>query len=329
MVFGHPEHHKEPGALPVGLAELPKTAAERIHTRGRHVDRAEAAMRGKVGCPELGRPKSGERLTLITAGEEGKLFRVLGMHRRQPSDCRRDRLLPLDFSKLAGAALADAGERFPELCRRVLLHDPGCALAADYAAIDRVIAIPFDVTNTSVLEMNFDAAPAGTHVAGRAFDLVGHFWRGIKRLVRRKILAQPAAKSHCLPPDVIARTTLIGWLPVLHISIELAGWFTIGKGKPDLEIEPPGPRMQRHGETVERAFEPHLLANRIVRIEEALRGLVPQSLDNGIDQVVGGIGGDHPKRVKPDGRCRDSDPRISVGGDHRALVRAALFLHGM
>ena len=107
MVFGDAEHHEEPGARPIGLAELPEAAAERVHAGGRHIDRAEAAMRGEVRRPELRRPISGQRLALIAPGEEGELFRVRGADRRQPLDRRRDRLLPLDLAELAGAALAD------------------------------------------------------------------------------------------------------------------------------------------------------------------------------------------------------------------------------
>ena len=81
MVFGDAEHHEEPGARPIGLAEFPKAAAERIHAGGRHIDRAEAAMRGEVRCSELRRPISGQRLALIAPGEKGELLRVRGANR--------------------------------------------------------------------------------------------------------------------------------------------------------------------------------------------------------------------------------------------------------
>src|SRR5437016_8309516 len=107
MVFGDPEHQKKPGALPVRLAELPEAAAQRVHAGGRHVDRAEPAMRGEIRGAELGGPEAGQRLALIAAGEERELLWIVGANPRQPVDRRRDRLIPLDLAKLAGAALAD------------------------------------------------------------------------------------------------------------------------------------------------------------------------------------------------------------------------------
>src|SRR3954469_16583846 len=104
MVFGDPENQKKPGAFPIRLAELPEAAAQRVHAGGRHVDRAEPAMRREVRGPELGGPEAGQRLALVAAGEERELLRVLGANSRQPVDGRRDRLVPLDLAELAGAA---------------------------------------------------------------------------------------------------------------------------------------------------------------------------------------------------------------------------------
>src|SRR5205823_13966766 len=81
MVFGDAEHHEEPGARPIWLAELPEAAAERVHAVSRHVTRAQAAMRGKVRRPELLGPISRQRLALIPPGEKGELLRVGGADR--------------------------------------------------------------------------------------------------------------------------------------------------------------------------------------------------------------------------------------------------------
>src|SRR5271167_3610476 len=196
MILGNAEHHKEPSARPIRFAELPKAAAESVHPGCRHIDRAEPAMRGKVRGPKLSRPIAGQRLALIAAGEEGEFFRVAVADRRQPPDSGRDRLLPFDFAELARAAFANPSERLSQLRRGVLLHDAGRALAADHAAIDRVVAVAFDVTDAAVLEMNFDPAAAGTHVAGGALDLVGHPGRSLHPLSRREIIAHTLAKVH-------------------------------------------------------------------------------------------------------------------------------------
>src|SRR5260370_22735717 len=172
MILGDAEHHEEFGPLPIRLAELPKAAADCIHPGGGHVDRAEPAMGGKVRSAELGRPIPGQGLALVAASEEGELLGVCSPDRRQPFDRGRDRILPLDLAELAGAALADPFERLGQLRRRLLLHDAGGALAADHATIYRMIAVAFDVADGAILEMNFDPAAAGAHIAGCAFDLV-------------------------------------------------------------------------------------------------------------------------------------------------------------
>src|SRR5690242_4310194 len=120
MILGNAEHHEEAGARPIGLAELPEAAAESVHTGSRHIDRAEAAMRGEVRRPELRRPISCQGLALIAPGEKGELLRVGGADRCEPLDRRRDRLVPFDLAELAGTTLADTLERLLKLRRRGL-----------------------------------------------------------------------------------------------------------------------------------------------------------------------------------------------------------------
>ena len=147
-------------------------------------------MGGEIRGAELRRPITGQRLALVAAGKEGKLFGVGGADRRQPFDRGRDRLVPLDLAELARAALADALQRFAQLCRRVLLHDARGTLAADHAAIDRVMAIALNVPDPAILQMDFDPAAAGAHITGGVFDLVGYFWRGVDDLLRFEIVPQ-------------------------------------------------------------------------------------------------------------------------------------------
>src|SRR5437868_13040824 len=77
-----------------------------------------------------------------------------------------------------------------------MLHDPGRALAADHAMIDRVARVALDVADAAVLQMHFDAAAAGAHVAGGVFDLVGDFRRGVDRLLGRPVIVPAFAKIH-------------------------------------------------------------------------------------------------------------------------------------
>ena len=75
VVLGDAEHQEIARALPVRLAEFPERAADGVEPGGRHVDRAEAAMRRVVRRAELRRPPAGQRLALVAAGEEGELLR--------------------------------------------------------------------------------------------------------------------------------------------------------------------------------------------------------------------------------------------------------------
>ena len=179
VVFGAAEHHEIARQLPVGLAELPERAADRIEPAGRHVDRAEAAMRGVVGRAELGRPPAGQRLALVASGEEGELARVAVTDRAEPADRDVDRLVPLDLGELAGAARTDPLQGFGQPRRRGLGHDAGGALGAQDAAVDRVIPVALDVSNRAVPHVDLDAAAAGALITGREFDLVGDRRRGI------------------------------------------------------------------------------------------------------------------------------------------------------
>jgi hypothetical protein len=54
-----------------------------------------------------------------------------------------------------------------------MLHEAGAAFAADDAAVDRMVAVALDVANLPVLDVDFDAAAAGAHVAGGAVNRVG------------------------------------------------------------------------------------------------------------------------------------------------------------
>ena len=92
-------------------------------------------------------------------------------------------------------------QRLLELGRRGLLHDAGGALAADHAAVDRVIAVALDVADAAVLEMHFDPAAAGAHVTGRTLHFVGDPGRSIDQLAGREIVAQPAGERHASPRD--------------------------------------------------------------------------------------------------------------------------------
>src|SRR5262249_56173013 len=69
VVLGHAEHQEVAGVLPVRVAELPERAADGVEAGRRHVDRAEAAIRGVVARAELAPPPPGPRLALVAGGE--------------------------------------------------------------------------------------------------------------------------------------------------------------------------------------------------------------------------------------------------------------------
>src|SRR5439155_4528384 len=143
---------------------------------------------GKIRGAELSSPIAGQGLALITPGKKGELLGIFAADRRQPFDRSCDRLLPLNFAKLAGAALAHSLERLSQLRRRTLLHDAGSALAADHAAVHRMVAVAFDITNAAIRQMNLNPATALAHVAGRVLDLVRNLWRGIDLFARQEII---------------------------------------------------------------------------------------------------------------------------------------------
>ena len=165
MVLGDAEHHEQFGAIPVRRAEFPERAADRHDAGRRHVDRAEAAMRGIVGRAELLRPEAGQRLRLVAAGEEGELLGVGLAHAVEPADRDAERLVPRNLLEFARAARTDALQRRIEPGRRVVLHDAGRTLGAQHAAIDGMVAVALDVADLAVLDMDVDAAAAGAHIA--------------------------------------------------------------------------------------------------------------------------------------------------------------------
>ncbi len=182
VVLGAAEQHEVAGMLPVRLTELPERAADGVDPRRGHVDRAEAAVGGVVGRAELARPPAGQRLALVAPGEERQLPRIARTDAAEPRRGRRQRLLPLDLLELGGAALANPLQRPGQARRGVVLHDTGRALGAQDAVVDRVVAVALDVADPAVLEVHFDAAAAGAHVAGGGLDLVRDRRRGVDRL---------------------------------------------------------------------------------------------------------------------------------------------------
>ncbi len=179
MVLGDAEEHEVFREVPVRLAELPERAADRVESGGRHVDGAEAAVRGVVRRAELLCPPARQRLRLVAPGEEGKTLRIGGADVCQSRRRYRECLFPFDLAEISDATLADAKQRLAQARRAVVLHDPGGALAADHAAIHRVALVTLDVADLSVGDMHVDAAAAGAHVAGGLLHLVGDERRGV------------------------------------------------------------------------------------------------------------------------------------------------------
>src|SRR5207247_4531434 len=66
--------------------------------------------------------------------------------------------------------------------------------------------------------------------------------------------------------------------------------------------------------------EPNSLADRIERIEQPSRPLMPQRLGYRIDQIRVDIGIDQPQRVKPDGGRLDIDPGVEPRWDDRPMI---------
>src|SRR5262249_18266220 len=173
MILGHPEHDEVARALPVGLAELPEGSAHGVKAGRRHVDGAEAAMSGVVGCAELLGPPAGQGLALVAPREEGQLARIARPDSAEPLDRDGHRLVPADLLEFPASARADAQQRASQASRGVVIHEPGRALGAEHAPVDRMVAIALYVADPPVLQMHLDAAAAGAHVAGGPLDLVG------------------------------------------------------------------------------------------------------------------------------------------------------------
>ena len=174
VVLRDPEQHEQLGAIPVRCTEFPEGATDRHDAGSGHVDRAEAAMRGIIRRAELLCPETGQRLRLIPAGEEGKLLGIVLANAIQPVGGYLERLVPADLLELARAARPDPFQGRAQPGRRVVLHDAGRALGAQYPLVDRVVAVALDVADLAVLDVHVDAAPACTHVAGRLANLVRH-----------------------------------------------------------------------------------------------------------------------------------------------------------
>ena len=173
VVLGGADHDEQLGAIEVGATELPERTADRVDQAGGHVHRAEAAVRGVVGRAELLREHAGQRLHLVTPGEQRELLRVLGAQPRQALRHDLERLVPGDLVELRRTALAAgaAQQRPGQARRRVLLHDAGCALGADHALVQRVVRVALDMPDLAVAQRDTDAATARAHVAGRVLDL--------------------------------------------------------------------------------------------------------------------------------------------------------------
>jgi len=145
-----------------------------------------------LGVP---RPPAGQRLGLVAAGEEGELPRILGTDLREPHRRDAERLLPFDLAELALAALADPEQRLLEARRRDLGHDAGGTLGAEHALVHRMVAVALDVADAPVLQVHFDAAAAGAHVAGGGLHRVARRRRGVDGRLARDRLRCPVQFS--------------------------------------------------------------------------------------------------------------------------------------
>ncbi len=197
MVLGDAEQQEVARMVPIGLAEFPERAADRVEPGGCHVDGAEAAMRRVIGRAELACPPAGQSLRLVASGEESELARVAAADGIEPLGGGGERVVPFDLAELAAAARADPAQGLGQPRRRILLHDAGSALGAEHAAVHGVVAVALDVADAAILEMHFDAATAGAHVAGGASDPVPrgmgcsrfhlrHSWASLSRTAIRR-----------------------------------------------------------------------------------------------------------------------------------------------
>ena len=172
MVLGGADHHEQLGAVQVRPAELPERPADGVDQAGRHVNRAETAVGRVVRGAELLREQTGQRLHLVAPGEQAELLRVGRADLGEAVFEQVEGLVPGNLLKLARPALRPrlAQQRLGQPRRRVLLHDPGRALGADHALVERVIRVALDVAHLAVPQRHADAATARAHVAGGVLD---------------------------------------------------------------------------------------------------------------------------------------------------------------
>lgn len=97
VILGDAEEQKITGVLPVGLAELPKRAAESVKSGGGHVHGAEAAMSREIGSAELLSEPPRQRLALVAASEKRQLFRIGSAHVAKPIRGQLQRFVPGNF----------------------------------------------------------------------------------------------------------------------------------------------------------------------------------------------------------------------------------------
>ena len=101
VVFGHAEDHHKLGQVPVRLSEFPESTAHGVDAGSGHVDRTKPAVGREIGGAIALRPKPGEALRLVAAGEEGELFGGGLADRFQPADGKLQRLVPGNLLELA------------------------------------------------------------------------------------------------------------------------------------------------------------------------------------------------------------------------------------
>ncbi|CAB3774301.1 hypothetical protein LMG29542_07706 [Paraburkholderia humisilvae] len=76
VIFRGADHQKQLGAVEIRAAEFPERATDGIDHAGRHVGRAEAAVRRVVRRAVLLSEQAGQRLHLVASGEKRELLRV-------------------------------------------------------------------------------------------------------------------------------------------------------------------------------------------------------------------------------------------------------------
>src|SRR3990172_4408712 len=122
MIFGGTDHHEQLGALEVGAAEFPERAADGVDHSGRHIDRAETAVRGVIRGAELARKEPGQRLHLVAAGEQREFFGICGAYPGEALLHDRECLVPGNCLELARAALGTLlSSEWPGKTRRRVL----------------------------------------------------------------------------------------------------------------------------------------------------------------------------------------------------------------